>query len=144
MTAKDIESVMKNAETSINHRQSASGSLHVPNRLNRPGFIYDSAGTISWWRFWELVLRRKLTRNWIISSHRTGKKSSGIQQHAPSVQRFYAINNDEPVRVWRDWIFKHAKENTEIFNTSIWLFDNLEPIVKKLSSSFLCRNKFHL
>jgi len=34
MTAKDIESVMKNAETSINHRQSASGSLHVPNRLN--------------------------------------------------------------------------------------------------------------
>ena len=36
MTAKDIESVMKNAQTSINHRQSASGSLHVPNgRLNR-------------------------------------------------------------------------------------------------------------
>ena len=40
MTAKDIESVMKNAQTSINHRQSASGSLHVPNgRLNRNLFF---------------------------------------------------------------------------------------------------------
>ena len=81
----------------------------------------DSIGLISNWMFvwfFNLVSWPDFaTQNSFVQKVKL--KSPGVQRTTTPIKCFHAIHDDEHVRVWRNWIFKHAKEILKFFKSRI-------------------------